>query len=208
MADLYIAEQSAPTTPSAGNLIYWADSSASLAVYTDDAGRHWAWSRNASVADQGAGFASDTYVTGSNVLIPSFGFQTKTVIRWVIAMSKTAAGVAGPVYNIRIGANGTTADTARLSITGPTQTAAADNGILTIQVTVRTAGAACTLQGYSQIDHTNSGTGFAGDQAGIGFALGASFDASAVGGQYIGLSINAGASAAWTLTQATVDANW
>lgn len=34
------------------------------------------------------------------------------------------------------------------------------------------------------------------------------FDNSALGGQYIGLSINGGASAAWTISQCRVEAKW
>lgn len=208
MADLYLAEQSKPTTPASGNGVIWPCSTASLPFYTDDAGRHWGRSHNASVAAQGAGFSSDTYVTNSDILIPSFGFQTKTVFRWTINAEKTAAGTAQPVYSLRIGSARTTADTARLQITGPAQTAAVDDGIMTIMATVRTVSASGVIAGVSYWIHSAAVTGFCDNDAGVIDAVSAGFDNSALGGNYIGLSINGGASASWTLNQCLAEAVW
>ena len=215
MGDIYLAEQSSPTTPASGNGILWADSTSPQMFTKDDAGRVWGQSFNAAVAAQGAGFSSDTYVTNSDILIPSFGFQTKTGFTWRISASKTAAGVATPAYAIRIGANRTTADTARLTLTGPAQTAVADIGTLIIMVTVRTVSATGVIQGTAWWEHrgtaastTVGGVGFANDATGHVEGSSAGFDDSALGGSYIGLSIDGGASAAWTLTQCRVEALW
>jgi hypothetical protein len=176
----------------------------------------WGASFNASIAAQGAGFAADTYVTDSDILIPSFGFQARTNFLWMISASKSGAGTAQPIYNIRIGsARSVAGDTARLVLTGPAQTAIADIGTLTIMVTVRSVGAAGVIQGTAWWNHrgtaantTTSGTGFANDSTGHIEGTSAGFDNSALGGQYVGLSMNGGTSASWTLTQVRVEAAW
>lgn len=211
MADIFIAEQSAPSTPASGNLIAFADSTASAPAFKTDAGRAGLMvggSFNASIAAQGAGFATDTYLTDSDLLIPSFGVQARTVFRWKIVATKTAAGVATPVYSIRIGSARTTADTARVQITGYAQTAAADAAVIWVVATVRTVGAAGVIYGSCFMAHDLAATGFATTAAGISLAAGAGFDNSALGGLYVGLSINAGASAAWTVQQVDAVASW
>lgn len=215
MADIYLAEQSKPSTPAAGNGIAWIDSTAGILVVTDDAGRHAARTCNASVAAQGAGFSADTYVTNSDILIPSFGVQAKTCFIWTLSASKTAAGTATPIYTLRIGANRTTADTARLALTGPAQTAIADIGTLTVMATVRTVSATGVIQGSAWWAHrgtaantTTGGVGFANDTTGHVEGTSAGFDNSALGTSYIGLSIDGGASAAWTVTQVRAEAIW
>lgn len=210
MADILLDEQSVPSTPAAGQGIIWVDSTASIICFKNDSGEIIARSENAATAAQGAGFATDTYVTNSDILIPSFGFQVKTLFRWTISASKTAAGVATPVYTVRIGANRTTADTSRLAITGPAQTAAADVGVLQIYVTVRSVAATGVIQGTTAWSHNGSGAGFtpAANIAGAVEASSAAFDNTALAGLFIGLSINGGASAAWTLTQVRAEAKW
>jgi hypothetical protein len=208
MARARFAEQSVPATPSSGYGVLWPDSTSPRWFTKDDAGRAWGRSHNAATAAQGAGFSSDTYVTDSDILIPSFGFQAKTTFAWRISASKTAAGVATPIYYVRIGTNRTTADTARLTLTGPAQTAAVDTGILTLVVTVRSVGASGVIQGTANWSHDAAATGFANNDAGTVEGTSAGFDNSALGGSYIGLSINGGTSAAWTLTQVHAEANW
>ena len=215
MADILIDAQSTPSAPSSGQGVIWLDSTAKIICCRDDAGRVQAWSGNAAIAAQGAGFATDTYVTNSGILIPLFGFQAKARFLWQISASKTGAGTAQPIYNIRIGANQTTADTARLTLTGPAQTAIADIGTLNIVVTVRSIGAAGVIQGTAFWSHrgtaastTVSGTGFANDVTGHVEGTSAGFDNQNLGGQYIGLSINGGTSASWTLTQVQAEAGW
>jgi hypothetical protein len=96
------------------------------------------------------------------------------------------------------------------------QTAIADVGTLNVMVTCRNAGAAAVLQGTAWWDHrgtitsSTGGTGFADDGTGHVEATSAAFDAqgSAIGGQNVGLSINAGASAAWTITQGRIEVRW
>jgi phage baseplate assembly protein gpV len=208
MADLYLSEQSAPSTPASGNLILYPDSTASRYFAKDDAGRVSGSSHNASITTQGAGFATDTYVADSDILIPSFGVQVRTAFRWTMVASKTAAGVATPVYSFRIGSARTTADTARLQITGPAQTAAIDFGTFHVMLIVQSVGAAGVIRGVTQWKHDGAAVGFANNDSGFQDGTSAGFDNSALGGQYIGLSIDGGASAAWTLRQVIAEALW
>lgn len=126
----------------------------------------------------------------------------------MISASKTAAGVATPIYSVRIGSARSTADTARLALTGPAQTAVADIGTLCIMATLRNVGAAAVLQGTAWWAHrgtaantTTSGTGFANDSTGHVEAASAGFDTSAMAGLFVGLSVNPGTAGVWTVTQ-------
>lgn len=204
---IQLFSQTQPTTPPSGAAISFVDSTAKILCVRDDAGRVSARSANSSTASQGAGFSSDTYVTDSDVLIPSFGVQAKTQITWRISASKTAAGTATPVFSIRIGAARTTSDTARLQITGPAQSAATDTAVYTIIITVRSVDASTgAIQGTVTNQHdAGATTGFSNTAV---HGTSAGFDNSALGGQYIGLSINGGASAAWTITQVQSQASW
>lgn len=215
---LILQAKTAPSSPVSGYGEPYMDSIAKILCAKDDAGRVSAYSSNAAIAAQGAGFSSDTFVTNSDLLIPSFSLQAKGFICWRISASKTGAGTAQPVYTIRTGTLRTTSDTSRLVLTGPLQTAVADIGTLNVLVTVRSVGggSAAVLQGTAWWDHrgtaantTTSGTGFANDSTGHVEATSAGFDSSGLGaGSYISLTINGGASASWTLTQVIAEATW
>lgn len=218
MADIVLDEQSVPATPSAGQGNIYVDSTVSKLAFVDDSGRKYVVTggglTNASVANQTVN-AADTYLTDSDLLIPSFGMQAKTRIVWTISASKTAAGVATPIYTVRIGANRTTADTSRLALTGPAQTAIADIGTLTVMCTVRNVGAAGVIAGTAYWAHrgtaantTTSGTGFANDTTGHVEGTSAGFDNSALAGSYIGLSVNSGTAGVWTVTQVHATMDW
>jgi hypothetical protein len=206
MAEILLDEQAAPAAPSAGQLLLYPDSAISQLTYKNDASRGFIASRYSghSNADQLLA-AADTYVTDSGLLVPSFGIQTRTLVRWWLSLSKTAAGAAAPVWNIRIGTLGTTGDTARWTHTGVAQTAAAETGLYILTACFRNAGAACTIAGTLECTRTGgtAATGLASVPAAQ--VTSAAFDSSFVLGQIIGLSINAGASSAWTITQCHVD---
>jgi hypothetical protein len=202
LADILLDIQAEPSTPASGKATIFFDTTSKLLTYKNaDAKLSQLGLANAAVAAQGAGFSSDTYVTNSGILIPSWGMKAKMVFRWTISASKSAAGTAQPVYTVRIGANQSTGDTARLQLTGAAQTAAADVGVLTLIVTVRTVSATGVIQGTALWNHNGAAAGFADNDAGAVEGTSAGFDNSALGGSFIGLSIDGGASAAWTLTQ-------
>jgi hypothetical protein len=155
---------------------------------------------NASVANQGAGFASDTYLVGSALAIPAARMQAKTMCRWRFNVSKTGAGVATPVITPRFGTAGTTADTARGALTFAAQTAVIDEGIFEILATFRTigSGTSAVLETCGILAHRLSITGLSTDVTGVKVATSSGFD-STVANSIIGLSVNGGASAAWTV---------
>lgn len=154
---------------------------------------------NASVAQQ-TGFAADTYLTGSAITIPASRLIAKTMYRCRFSVSKTGAGVATPIISPRIGTAGTTADTARGAITFAAQTAVADEGLVEVFVTFRTVGSGTTAvtRVVGTLSHRLSITGLSTDVTGMKTAASAGFD-STVAGLIIGLSVNGGTSAAWTV---------
>ena len=200
MAYHELAEQSSPATPSSGFGVVYFDSSNSQWFQKNDAGLYLGDMATAKTS-QIAAHSADTYYTG--IQLPSFGVQAGTWFEWLFPVSKGAAGVAAPVYTIRIGAAGTTADTSRLALTGPAQTAAADTGFVRILVTVRNVGASGILRGMAHMQHNLAATGFANTPAGFSLveASSAAFDNSALGGLIVGLSVNPGASGAWVVEQ-------
>jgi hypothetical protein len=163
-------------------------------------------SGSASVAAQ-AGFAADTYVAGSSMNVAG-RLQAASFFRWRISMSKTAAGIAAPTFNVRFGTAGAVGDASRCLFTGPAQTAVADTAILEITAQMRAVGAAAQIQGELELHHNLAATGFATTGPSgllILSTTGGTFD-STVANSIIGLSMNGGASAAWTVTSCVMDA--
>lgn len=195
--------ESTPTTPAASKSILWVDSTVKKFVQTDDQGiHHGNLSRNNATASQTLA-AANTFVTNSGILIPGFGMQAGQIYRWMISLSKTAAGTAAAVVAISIGAAQSTADTIRLTLTqaaAEAQSALVASALLIILVQVRNVGAAGVIAGGFGFTQTYQAT--AGNLAfgGGNDAVSSTFDNSAVAGQYVGLQINAGASSAWTTT--------
>lgn len=194
MATLLLDNQTAPTTPSASKSRIWVDSTSKRMLQTNDSGIHQGIiAQNSSITAQGALATTEVYLTGSALQLPSFGMQVGMTMTWLISASKTAAGVAAPIWTFRIGAAKTTADTSRLALTsGQIQTAAVGDGILTAMLSVNIASAVGVIAG-------SGGTGPA-PFGGGGSGTSATFDNTAtIGGQFIGLTVTTGASAVWTV---------
>lgn len=151
-----------------------------------------------STAQQGAGFASDTYLTGSFIVIPSGSLLVGTRYRLIFDVSKTAAGTAAPVVTVRVGVNGSTGDTGRCTLTFLAQTAVADDGTFEVFITVRAVGATAVLQAVAQCRHRLSTTGLQNQPGTTVRATSAAFDITPAN-TGIGVSVNGGASAAWTV---------
>ena len=207
MADILLDEQGSPVTPASGQIVLYGDSSNSQFIQKNDAGIYCGDVESATVA-QIAAHSADTYYKG--ILLPSFSMQPGTVFEWLFPVTKGAAGVAAPAYTVRIGAAGSVADTARLVINGPAQTAAADTGFVRVLVTCRSVGVAGVLQGMVHMQHNLAATGFANTPAGFSLVEGTSagFDNTALGGQFIGLSVNPGAAGAWVVNQVIQRITW
>lgn len=204
MGKLTLLTESVPATPGAGYAVQYPDSLTKRLALVDDAGKVTGIiSKRDSTAAQGPGFASDTYLTDSGILIPSGGMRVGQRYQWKIGVTKTAAGTASAVYTVRIGSAQTTADTSRLAMTASAaQTAAADEGLLMVDYVVRSVAASGVCAGCAAWAKTLAGNaGLGGSEV----AVGAGFDNQALAGLFVGLSINGGASAAWTVDIVSAD---
>jgi hypothetical protein len=200
MADILLDTQTFPATPAANTLVCYPDNGNSQWTQRNAAGLFLGDQSAAKTAQIGA-HSADTYYLGMQ--LPSFSMQVGMVFEWKFMVTKAAAGTATPTYTIRIGSAQTTADTGRQSFVGPAQTAAADTGIVFVTLTCRSVSTTGVLQGMVWLQHNLAATGFANTPAGFSLVQGASagFDNTALQGQYIGLSVNPGASGAWVVEQ-------
>lgn len=160
---------------------------------------------NAAVANQTLS-SGLTYITNSNLLVPNGRLQAKSKVKYEVTLTKAGAGTGTPVFEIRYGTAGTTADNQRCQFTWPAaNTAVADEMRVEIDLTFRAVGSGTTavIEGNLTAVHELTTTGFGG--TGLGSVimmntLGSGFD-STPSGSIIGLVINAGTSASWTLRQ-------
>jgi hypothetical protein len=199
MGDLFLSTQGTPTTPGAGNSILYPDSSSKRYTSKDENGRCLSLDgviRNWNTADVVAN-AADTYLTGSNLAVPQHLLQAGATFKWRFAATKTAAGVATPIWNVRVGTLGTVVDTARLTFTGPAQTAVIDAGYIEITAVLRNTGAAGVLAGVLSLSHNLSVTGFSTAQCPTLQVTSSGFDTT-VANLIVGVSCNPGAAGVWT----------
>ena len=148
--------------------------------------------RNYSTAQQGAGFSTDTYMTGSFIVFP-IAPVVGTLYKVRFDMTKTAAGTAAGVVTVRVGTAGTTADTARNTLTFSAGTAATDTGIFEVTCLFRAVGSgtSAVLQAISRLVSQPT-TGLSSLIHSVS-ATSAGFD-STVASLGIGVSFNGGAS--------------
>ncbi len=163
----------------------------------------WAHTSNAVDAVQAAltsdtvANATDTYLTELRVPI-SGRIKAGSFFKFKLKMSKTAAGTATPIFNVRVGTNGSVSDTARVTHTLLAQTAAADDGWAELLVTVRNVSATGVIASSMLFCHRLTTTGLANAaQEQILSGTSATFDLTAAG-LFLGLSVNPGASGVWT----------
>jgi hypothetical protein len=157
---------------------------------------------NSSVAAQ-TGFATDTYLAGSALALPAGLIRATTGMYWVFDVVKTAAGTAAPTVIIRYGTAGAIGDTARVTFTFGAQTAAVDRGVIEVWANFRTVGSgtSAVLAGTAALKHQLATTGLNNTTTGYQtLAVTSSGFDSTPAGSYAGLSVNGGASAAWTVT--------
>jgi hypothetical protein len=160
---------------------------------------------NKSVAQQGAGFAADTYLTGSNV--PLVNPTVGTLYIATFDVSKTGAGIATPIIIVRVGTAGSTSDTARLTFTFNAGTANADVGQFMVRALFRTVGSgtSAVLQGRATL--IKGATATTGLINLVGQALqvtSGGFDSTPTN-NIIGMSYNGGTSAAHTVQLVTAE---
>lgn len=115
--------------------------------------------RNFSVAAQAIGAAAREFIDGSQLAVPVSGLKVGSKIKFVLDITKTAAGTASSVYDICFGTAGTVADTARVSFTKIAGTAAVDNGRIVIEAIVRSVSATGVVVGQFTLTHNLAATG-------------------------------------------------
>lgn len=154
--------------------------------------------QNKSVAQLAPVAATRTYITGSSLKVPQGGLKVGTKLRWKFNAAKTAAGTATSTIDIAVGTAATTADTARVSFTKPAGTAAADEGVFTVEAIVRSVSATGVVAGEMTLIHNLAATGHAVIPCVAVSTISAAFDNSAEG-LYFGLCITTGAADAITI---------
>lgn len=148
---------------------------------------------NSSTVQQ-SGFAADTYLTGSAIAIPNGSLQAKSKYRLKFTMTKTAAGTAAIVINVRFGTNGTTADASVLTMTFTNaQSNHIDTAAFDLEVAFRTVGGAATVVAtmLSTKDNTTLNRGHYVSPSYAQQVVGGAFN-SAVANSIIGVSYNGG----------------
>jgi hypothetical protein len=153
---------------------------------------------NQSVTSQGAGFATDTYVTGSSILIPLQRPRIGTVYECEMGVTKTNAGTATPIIQLRYGTNGTTADTSLCSFTFSAGTAATDSAIFKVRGLYRSVGSGSTavIAGRCSLVAQPT-TGFSSLIKSV-TTISAGHN-SETASTILGVSVNGGTSASWTI---------
>jgi hypothetical protein len=154
---------------------------------------------------------TDTYITGSRCVIPATtgrgSIKAGTMYRVRMHASKTAAGAQAPVFTVRFGTAGSTADTSIGVITFASQTAAVDEGRVEINCTWLTigSGTSATMRAWGALSHRLAATGFStSNESCILAATGAGHN-STLASAGVGVSVNTGTSAAWTLAMVQVE---
>lgn len=155
---------------------------------------------NQSVTSVSAGFATDTYLAGSQILIPTQRPRIGTRLRVRFDMTKTAAGTATPIVTLRYGTLGTTGDAALCTFTFGAGTAAADTGIFEVNAVYRSVGTGTTavLQGICDLTSNLATTGMSSTIKAVANTS-AGHD-STTANTYLGLSFNGGTSFSGTNT--------
>lgn len=154
---------------------------------------------NASTAAQ-SGFAADTVLTGSLISVPQGKIKAGTKYKVKFNVVKTAAGLAAPAINVRIGTNGTGADSSRAAFTFAAQTAVIDEGEFEIECVFRQAGATATLAGMASLLHrlVTTGLNVTGVFTSVISTSGTTFDVTGASLKIV-TTVNGGAAAAWTV---------
>jgi hypothetical protein len=159
---------------------------------------------NAATAAVSGAYAADTYLAGSAITIPTAGgWRVGTMYRVYFDMTKTAAGTATFIVQVRMGTLGTTGDASILTLTFAAGTAAIDTGWFELKVIFRTigAGSAAVIASVIRCYHHLAATGLISTGAsGVGILTGTSAGFASTTQTIIGVSVNGGASFAGTTT--------
>lgn len=210
MSVIILSEQaSTPSNPTSAKVkLYVDNTSIPRLKMVDDSGNQTSLHpiTNTSVTSVSGGFASDTYLDGSKLIVPAGAWRVNTVYRCVFDMVKTAAGTAAFTVTLRMGTAGTTSDTAIATFTFGAGTAAADTGMFELWALFRTVGGgtSAVVQAILECRHHLAATGLISTGAsGIGILPVTSSGFNSSTPTTIGLSVNGGASFSGTNTLVT-----
>lgn len=205
MSAILLDTETPRATPASGQGYIYMDSLSKKAQSKNDAGRvdTLADVESYSTGNQ-TGFAADTYMAGSNCAVPSSLLQAGSMYYCCLDMTKTGAGTATPIFVVRFGTAGTTADAAILTFTFAAGTGVIDTGIFEIWAHMRTVGSGtlAVMVGQARCTHHLAATGLTTTGAsGIGIILVTSsgFN-STTASSIVGVSFNGGASFSGTNT--------
>lgn len=203
--DLTAIAASSMKTPAAGVGSLFFDSTTKQFTGLDDTGAINTIRKNQSLAAV-VGYAADTYLVGSSFLIPPAHWRVGMRYHVKFDVTKTAAGVAAAQLRLRLGLAGAVTDAAIDSggFIFNAQTAVVDSGIFELDYIVRTIGAGALGTGSATVTlrHNLAATGL-GSVNPAGWQMfqvipAATFDTT-IANQILGMSVNGGAAAAWTI---------
>ena|ERR1700693_1007567 len=205
MSRLVLSNVVAPSAPATGKVSLFSDSTVPGKVLRqiDDTGKILTLGpiTNFSTASQAPAATTRTYITGSNLAVPSGKLQIGTHFFWRFNLTKTGAGVATSTLDICVGTAGTTADTARVSFTKPAGTGVIDEGIIEIGAVCRgPLSASGVFSGEMYMTHNLATTGHMAQQCFVANTISGAFDVT-VASLIVGLCITSGASDAVTIQQ-------
>jgi hypothetical protein len=162
MADLKGSAATA-AVPSDTARFLMSDGGADLVATGTQLARAFGQRRKVNSATQAISAATLTKINGSEIAIPAGqNIQVGSVFQWQIVATKTAAGLAARTFHIRLGTNGTTADTAIATFTSPAGTAVADVAYIEIiAVCMSIAANVATFECSFILSHNLSATGWA-----------------------------------------------
>ena len=207
MADTKISGLTAATVMADANEFAINEAGASKKL-TGTLIKDWAGNilRNVSTADQSPGAGATTYLTNSNIAVPTAKLRIGSWFRWTLTMTKTAAGAAARSHLIKLGTAGTTGDATIITLTSGTPTAAADTGQTIITCVIRgPLSASCIANGAAHSIHNLSTTGLYPNETESLQVTSGTFDATTAS-LIIGLAVTTGASEALTYQQVIAEA--
>lgn len=201
-----LTNEAPPGTPGPGSLEIYGGIQKFLTI-KDDAGFIRSFGRsNFSTALQTPAAATRTYITGSNISVPTSGLQIGTMFRWRFNMTKTGAGVAASTFDICFGTAGTTADTARVSFTKPAGTGVIDEAWVDIICTIRGPLSASGIAvGQFVMTHNLAATGHAQIPVVVVNTVSSTFDVTTAS-LIVGVCITSGAADAITIQMVQAEA--
>lgn len=165
---------------------------------------------NYSVSAQAPVAATRTLIAGTDIEIPQAGLKVGAKYKMKLAMTKTAAGTATSTFDVAIVQAGNTLAIANAvainSFTKPAGTAAADEAVVEIEVTITAiSDTVGTAMGEFELRHNLAATGHAQIPVVVVNSAGTALDTKVEASAYIVACITTGAADAITISSASAE---